>query len=72
MSGGGGCLAGCGLVLLTCGAGLFLFPLLLSFVPVFGPLVAIAAGVLANPLAWILMAVGGFLFILGAIFRDDD
>jgi hypothetical protein len=54
------------------GAGLFLFPLLLSFVPVFGPLVAIAAGVLANPLAWIMMAVGGFLFMLGAIFRDDD
>jgi hypothetical protein len=55
-----------------CGAGLFLFPVLFALFPVVGPVVALAVGLLSNPLAWFLMAVGGCLFIAGLIFRSDD
>lgn len=69
---GGGCLSGCGLVLLMCGAGLFLFPVLFALFPVVGPVVALAVGLLSNPLAWFLMAVGGCLVIAGLIFRNEE
>lgn len=69
---GSGCLSGCGIVLLSSGAMLFLFPVLFAFFPVFGPIVATAIGLLSNPLAWFLMAVGGCLVIAGLIFRDDE
>jgi hypothetical protein len=69
---GGGCLASCGMIVLMAGAGMFFVPLLFALVPIIGPVGAGIGMLLGSPIAWTLMAIGGFLTILGLIFRDDD